>query len=105
MKLKRSTVIMLLAGCTGAAFAQLRSLPQDAERGEIRHLREMTVAIDGTERRLAPGAQIRDASNLIIVPAAIPPGVLAKYMVDADGMVRRVWILTPAEASQPDKRN
>ena len=91
-------------GCAAAAWAQLRTVPPEAERGEIRHLQGMTIAIDGTERRLAPGAQIRDATNLIIVPAAIPPGAPAKYLVDADGAVRQVWILSPQEASQPDRR-
>ena len=100
--LPTATVIFVLA--SAAAWAQLRTVPPEAERGEIRHLQGMTIAIDGTERRLAPGAQIRDATNLIIVPAAIPPGALAKYLVDADGAVRQVWILSPQEASQPDQR-
>jgi hypothetical protein len=104
MKLKRSIAILLLAGCATAAFGQLRTLPQNAELGEFRHVHGMTVTIDGTERLLAPGAQVRDATNLIIVPAAIPAGAIAKYTVDAQGMVFRVWILTPLEASQPDKR-
>lgn len=87
------------------AGAQLRTLPADAERGEVRHVQGMTIAIDGAERQLAPGAQIRSASNLIIVPSAIPPDSLAKYTLDANGLVRRVWILTPQEAAQPDRRN
>jgi len=69
----------------------------------IRHQQDMIVEIDGVARRLAPGAQIRDASNLILVPSAIPPGTLVKYQVDADGMLRRVWFLTPQEAAQADK--
>jgi hypothetical protein len=89
----------------GGAFAQLRTLPRDAERGEVRHVQGMTIAIDGTERRLAPGAQIRDASNLVIVPTAIPAGSLAKYLTDSEGMVRQVWLLTPQEAAQRDKRD
>jgi len=54
---------------------------------------------------LAPGAQIRNAANLIIVPTALPPDALVRYLVDAQGMVMRVWILTPQEAAQPDGRN
>jgi len=97
--------LVLLAIFASGALAQVRNVPADAERGEIRHVQGMTIAIDGTERQLAPGAQIRSASNLIIVPSAIPPDSLAKYTVDANGMVRRVWILTPQEAAQPDRRN
>ena len=103
--MKRSAAFLLLTGLASAAFAQLRTLPQDAERGEIRHVQGMTVTIDGTERQLAPGAQIRDAANLIIVPTAIPSeGAAAKYRLGADGAVRQVWILSPKEAAEPDKR-
>ena len=103
--LKPRAVLILLAIFACSAFAQFRNLPADAVRGEIRHVQGMTIAIDGTERQLAAGAQIRSASNLIIVPSAIPPGSLAKYTVDASGLVRQVWILTPQEAAQPDRRN
>jgi len=105
MILLRSAALVLSMLAAGAALAQLRTVPRDAERGEVRHVQGMTIAIDGKERRLAPGAQIRDASNLVIVPSAIPAGALAKYVVDADGLVRRVWLLTPQEAAQPDKRD
>jgi len=104
------TLLLLLAPLlfcfvAESSLAQFRPIPADAERGEVRHVQGMTIAIDGTERQLAPGAQIRNASNLLIVPTAIPPDSLAKYTVDANGMVRRVWILTPQEAAQPDRRN
>jgi len=105
VRILRRLVVASLCLCAGNSLAQLRMVPADAERGEVRHVQGMTIAIDGTERQLAPGAQIRDASNLLIVPTAIPPGSLAKYTVDANGMVRRVWILTPQEAAQPDRRN
>lgn len=101
----RLVVSLLLALFAGSSLAQLRTVPADAERGEVRHVQGMTIAIDGTERQLAPGAQIRNASNLIIVPSAIPPDSLAKYTLDASGLVRRVWILTPQEAAQTDRRN
>jgi hypothetical protein len=100
MGMKR-LVVMALAFCfCGAAVAQLRSLPANAKRGEMRHIQDMIIEIDGTPQRLAPGAQIRDASNLIIAPAALPPASRVKYELDADGMVRRVWILTDAEAAK-----
>jgi len=103
--LKPRAALVLLAIFACSAFAQFRNLPADAERGEIRHLQGMTISIDGNERQLAPGAQIRSAANLIIVPSAIPPDSPAKYTLDANGMVRQVWILTPQEAAQPDRRN
>ena len=93
-------LIWLMLSVTAAAHAQLRTIPEAAKRGEIRHLQDMVVEISGKRQRLAPGAQIRDAANRIVMPAALPPGAPVKYVVDAAGLVRRVWILTPQEAAQ-----
>jgi len=96
--MKRWIALLLLAA--SLAGAQVRSIPQDARVGQIRHLQEMVVEIDGAAQQLAPGAQIRDASNRIIVPTAIPSGTRVKYLVDANGQVHRVWILTSEEAQR-----
>ncbi|HSU63910.1 MAG TPA: hypothetical protein VLJ12_08590 [Burkholderiales bacterium] len=92
--------IALVLLAASLASAQVRNIPEDARVGEIRHLQEMVVEIDGAAQQLAPGAQIRDASNRIITPSAIPPGTRVKYLVDASGQVRQVWILTPEEAQR-----
>ncbi|SRR5690349_18279741 len=94
---------LLLFLVLGTAQAQLRTIPDAAKRGEMSHVQEMLVAIDGAAQRLSPGAQIRDASNRLIVPAALPAGSLVKYTVDNEGMVYRVWVLTPEEAAKRDK--
>jgi len=91
-------VLLLLVSAT--VLAQLRTVPANAKRGEMRHLQDMTVQIDKAQARLAPGAQIRDIHNRLVLPAAIPPGSIVKYQADTQGMVHRVWILTPQEAAQ-----
>lgn len=93
-------VTCLMLSVAASAYGQVRSIPKDAERGNIRHLQDMVVQIGGKPLRLAPGAQIRDASNRLVLPTALPAGVPVKYLVDAEGMVRQVWILTPEEAAQ-----
>jgi len=102
--MKNLAVGLLVFACAGAALAQLRHIPAEAKRGEIRHVQGMAVEINGRQQRLAPGAQIRDASNFVMVPAALPADAVIKYLLDANGMVRRVWILTPQEAAQPDTK-
>ena len=87
------------------ALAQLRTIPDDAKRGEIRPVREMIVEIDGDQIRLSPGAQIRNRENRIVLPVSLSPEAqLIKYLVEPSGMVRRVWILTEEEAAKPDKK-
>jgi hypothetical protein len=94
--------VSLAAICllSGSVQAQLRSIPDQAKRGEIRHVQDLDVSIDGVRQRLAPGAQIRDQSNRVLVPAAVPAGAQVKYLVNDEGLVRQVWILTPAEAAK-----
>jgi hypothetical protein len=101
--MKRFFLVFFLLGCAGATYGQMRTIPEDAKRGVMRHVQEMIVEIDGARQRLAPGVQIRNASNLIVVPSAVPPGTLVKYRLDKEGMVRQVWFLTPQEAAQADK--
>ena len=99
----RIALLALMFVCASAA-AQMRAIPGDAKRAAIRHVQETVVEINGARALLAPGAQIRDTENRLIVPTAIPDGVLAKYLLNEQGEVRRVWILTPAEAAQSDPR-
>jgi hypothetical protein len=85
-------------------FAQNRAtpIPDDSRRGVIRHVEEMAVTVDDKPMRLAPGAQIRDQQNLIIVPVAIPRGgAWADYVLNSDGQIFRVWLLTPDELAKP----
>ncbi|MCX7961710.1 MAG: hypothetical protein N2653_09080 [Burkholderiales bacterium] len=95
---------LALAFAAAPLAAQLRSIPADAKRGTLSHVREMEVLLDGRPARLAPGAQIRDGENRIVLPMQLPPDSLVKYQLDGEGLLRRVWILTPAEAAQPDPR-
>jgi len=101
-KLTRAIALSLLAASPPTALAQLRSIPTAAQRGEIRHVQGMLVEIDGKRILLAPGAQIRDTSNRIIMPAALPPGAPIRYLLDVQGMPARIWLLSPAEAAQAD---
>ena len=100
----RTLLLLLALTLPGLAAAQFRTLPADAKRGEIRSLGSMDVEINGKPFRLAAGAQVRDAGNLIVLPTAIPAGAKVKYLLDAQDMVLRVWILSPQEVAQPDPR-
>jgi hypothetical protein len=96
----RALLVCLCLFAAGA-HAQLRNIPEQAKDGAISHLQDMIVAIDGVAARLAPGVQIRDQGNRLVLPTAIPAGAQIKYLVDEQGLVRQVWILTPEEAKRP----
>jgi hypothetical protein len=98
----RALLLACLVLHCAAAAAQLRTIPQDAKRGSISHREVMAVEIDGRPERLAPGAQIRDAANRLVLPTALPPNSLVKFERDPDGLIRRVWILSAEEAKRED---
>jgi len=100
--LRSALAALILASAATGTLAQLRPIPSDAKRGQMRHLESMLVEVNGERMQLAAGAQIRDRTNLIILPAALPPGSLVKYTRNPQGQIARVWILTPQEAAQPD---
>jgi hypothetical protein len=95
----RAIVFLLVLLCANAA-AQLRTIPAEAMPAKMRHAGENVVEVNGKPAQLSAGAQIRDASNRIILPAALPPDSPVKFTLDAAGHVHRVWILTPQEAAQ-----
>jgi hypothetical protein len=99
--------LFIVSACllSGSAQAQLRTIPGEAKGGEMRHVRDTLVSINGVELRLAPGTQIRDQSNRIVFLDAVPAGAQVRYLLDGDGMLRQVWILTPEEAKREAVKN
>jgi hypothetical protein len=78
-----------------------RNFPQSALRGAIAFGTAPEIALNGVPARLAPGSRIRDGNNMLIVPSAVHGGkFLVHYTVDPLGLVKDVWILTPAEAAK-----
>ena len=93
-------LIASLCVLSAGAHAQLRSIPVQAKGGEVERVYDMTVSIGGVELRLAPGTQIRDPSNRLVFPSALSAGAQVRYLLDHQGQLRQVWILTPEEAKK-----
>jgi hypothetical protein len=96
----RALVVLLVALLAVPAAAQLRTIPKDARLAEIRHVQANIIELNGVQVPLAPGAQIRDTSNRIVMPVAVPAGVLVRYRLNDNGQVRDVWILSREEAAK-----
>ena len=99
----RPAATALLAFCLAASsWAQVqRNFPQNAMRGKMAFGEAPQIMLNGDLARLAPGARIRDNSNLIIVPSTIAGArFVVNYTVDLGGQVKDVWILTPAEVDK-----
>ena len=76
-----------------------RNFPPGTLRGRFMVVNSPEIQLDGQPERLSPGARIRSAERMLVMPAAITgQNLLVNYTRDAAGMVREVWILTPDEA-------
>lgn len=104
MRKKLLALLICALVLPAAAPAQVRQVPNEANRGSIVHLRDTIVEIDGRPMRLSAGAQSRSRENRIIVPMSLPSGALVKYTLDGAGQIHRIWVLTPEEAAAPDKK-
>jgi hypothetical protein len=86
--------------CAPAAAQVQRAFPQSALRGAIVVGVAPEIQLNGALARLAPGARIRDANNMAVVPGGLTGGrYLVNYTVDTSGLVKDVWILRPEEAA------
>jgi hypothetical protein len=94
---------LALAASAAAQTAVVRTLPEDAKRGYLSHVRENVLSLDGKRIKLAPGGQIRGANNLIVQPTALPKDSLVKYQLNASGELFRAWVLTKEETAAKDK--
>jgi hypothetical protein len=94
---------ILLSGTLAAQTISVRTLPEDAKRAKLSHIRENVMSLDGRETKLAPGGQIRGRNNLLVLPTGVPRDSLVKYQLDQSGQLYRAWILTAEEAARPDK--
>ncbi len=96
----RFVIAFIAGGVACGAWAQLRAIPPDTKRGELTHVHENVMQLDGKQVRLAPGALIRDTNNIIVLPTMVPARAVVRYRIDNQGMLNRAWILSPQEAAQ-----
>ena len=93
--------VTLISWAAPAAAQMQRNFPADALRGDFMVVVPPEILINRQPARLAPGARIRGADNMLLMSAAIvQQRLLVNYTVDTLGMVRDIWVLTPAEAAR-----
>ncbi|MCK2096378.1 hypothetical protein [Thauera aromatica] len=89
----------LLPSLVSAALP--RMIPDEAAKVKMRFSPAGLVHIEDRALRLSPGAQIRDTGNRIVLPAYVRGEHTVRVLLDNNGQVHRVWILTPHEAAAP----
>lgn len=89
--------LLVLASSTSAQMAP-RQFPAAVKRGFMTVTAPPDIAINGTAMRLSPGARIRGPNNMLVMSATLVGQRYAvNYLVESQGLVREVWILSQAE--------
>ena len=96
-----AAAFVLLVPAAAHAQSVQRPFPPNALRGAIVVVQPPEISLNGRPMRLAPGARIRDQSNMLAMSASLVGARLAvHYTIDIDGNVRDVWILTADELAR-----
>ncbi|HUG24597.1 hypothetical protein [Piscinibacter sp.] len=86
---------------SSAAAQPQRNFPQHALRGALTITSPADAVLNGKPARLAPGLRIRGQNNMLEMSGGlIGAKLLVHYTTDIDGLVKDVWVLTPAEAAK-----
>ena len=76
-----------------------RLFPQGVQRGTIEFTAPPQIRLNGQPDRLAPGARVRGTQNTVVLSGAlVGQSFLVNYFRDPAGVIRDIWLLTPAEA-------
>lgn len=76
-----------------------RVIPADTKMGEMTISSPTSAIVDGQPMTLAPGVQIRDPFNTLVLPGMVPRAVPVRYQTDLSGAISKVWILSQQEAA------
>lgn len=82
----------------------VRLLPEEAKFGDMQPPVRWQVDIDGRTYALSPGVLIRNELNMLIMPTMVQQPARVRYLTDPVGAISRIWILSGAEARQPERR-
>ena len=79
-----------------------RLFPQKVQRGKITFVNTREVMLNDRPERLAPGVVVRNERNTVALTGSLRGNSFTvNYLRDPMGLVREVWILSPAEAERP----
>jgi len=101
--LSGAAACLVLAASVHAQGAS-RQFPPNIKRGVMMVTAPPEVQINGASMRLSPGVRIRGPNNLLLMSGALIGQQYAiNYVLEQQGLVRDLWILTQAEVDQLPK--
>ena len=95
--------VLLASALTAISFpaAAQRTFPPTALRGELVIVQPPDVRLNGKPARLAPGARIRNETNMVQLSGSlVGQKRVVHYTIDPQGELHDVWILNASEAAK-----
>ncbi|WP_416818123.1 hypothetical protein [Denitromonas sp.] len=90
---------------SSVALAQsLRQLPDDIVVTTMVAKGAASVMLGEQQVMLSPAVQVRNADNMIVVPSNLYGSYAVGVKADFQGLVSRIWILSPQERAALAKR-
>jgi hypothetical protein len=97
----------VLSAALGAAISlsasaqAVRNFPANALRGELAMSQPPEVLLGGKPARLAPGARVRGANNMMMLSGALAgQRAVVNFTLDINGQLLDIWVLTTDERSK-----
>ena len=89
---------LLVMAASVSAQMPVRQFPAAAKRGVMTVTAPPSIMINGSALRMSPGVRIRGPNNMLLMSGALIGQQYAiTYVLEAQGMVREIWILNQAE--------
>ena len=96
-----AVLVAVVSHAAPAAAQTARNFPATALRGELVVTDPPNILLNRQPARLAPGARIRGADNLLQMSGAVIGQTMSvHYTLDPLGLVLDVWVLTPSELAR-----
>jgi hypothetical protein len=96
---KTLLIILAALSLSFSAYA-MRNFPTNAQTGELRGIQNGAAQVGDKIYRLTPATRIYDTNNLIVLPVSAPQSGRVAFVLDAQGFLSKIWVLTPQEAAQ-----
>jgi hypothetical protein len=94
-----SPTTQVITDSTGTVAVAVRTFPPKALRGTLQVLAPPEVLLDNKVARLSPGARIRGANGMLAMSSSlVGQTVPVVYVLEPQGMLHDVWVLTEVEA-------
>eukprot|EP01041_Mallomonas_annulata_P016034 gene16034-33706_t len=94
-----SPTTQVITDSTGTVAVAVRTFPPKSLRGTLQVLAPPEVLLNNKVARLSPGARIRGANGMLAMSSAMVGLTLpVVYLLEPQGMLHDVWVLTEVEA-------